>query len=120
MSKLAIQESSNVELVAYHPAEGRPPFKFALQQTGRRWYLYCSHLWLAAGAFSTSPMRAAGAAELARRTIEHLDHPGAGRREADHRTGENRRRHDARAQAWGHDPSRPWDEGSSSGIRKTG
>ena len=39
MAALVVHEANNVELVAYHPAAGRPPFTFALQQQSGRWYL---------------------------------------------------------------------------------
>jgi hypothetical protein len=37
--------SKNIDFVAYHPLDDRPGFKFAMQESGGRLYLYCAHLW---------------------------------------------------------------------------
>jgi len=113
MASLAVHEAKNVEVVAYHPAEGRPPFKFALQQAGDRWYLYCSHLWHCGWSVFdvTDPHRPdllnwiegptntwtiqVQAAD--RKLITGLEKIAGG--------------HDEQAKKWGYDPARPWDEG---------
>jgi hypothetical protein len=41
----AIDEASNIDLVAYHDLEGRPAFKLALHRSGDAWYLYLGHHW---------------------------------------------------------------------------
>ena len=113
MASLAVHEAKNVEVVAYHPAEGRPPFKFALQQAGGRWYLYCSHLWHCGWSIFdvtdsyrpellnwiegppntwTIQVQAADG-----KLITGLEKIAGG--------------HDEHAKKWGHDPSQPWDEG---------
>lgn len=113
MSGIEISESWNVELVAYHEAGGRPPFKFAMQQVGGQWYLYCSNLWHRGWSIFdvTDPRRPEFLkwlegpsntwtiqVQLAEgKLITALEKIAGG--------------HDARAQAWGHDPSRPWEEG---------
>lgn len=35
----------NVEAIAYHSLDDRPGFKFAMQESGGRLYLYVAHLW---------------------------------------------------------------------------
>jgi hypothetical protein len=113
MTGMAVAECRNLELVAYHPAEKRPPFKFAMQQADRRWYLYCSHLWHCG--WSIFDVTDAGRPEFLKwvqgpsntwtiqiqlaegKMITGLEKIAGG--------------HDARAQAWGHDPAQPWDEG---------
>jgi hypothetical protein len=113
MSGIEIAESRNVELVAYHAAEKRPPFKFAMQQAGGRWYLYCSHLWHCGWSIFdvTDPYRPellnwiAGPSntwtiqiQVAEgKMITGLEKIAGG--------------HDARAPAWGHDPASGWEEG---------
>ena len=42
---ITIQESKNVELIAYHPMGKRPHFKMGLQVVDGRWYLYTGHFW---------------------------------------------------------------------------
>lgn len=37
--------SHNIEAVAYHPLGDRPGFKFAMQESSGRLYLYVAHLW---------------------------------------------------------------------------
>ena len=38
-------EASGLDLVGYSELDDRPAFKLAIQEVGRRWYLYCGHLW---------------------------------------------------------------------------
>lgn len=38
-------ERHNVDFVARHDLDGRPPFKLAIQRVGDRWYLYLAHFW---------------------------------------------------------------------------
>jgi hypothetical protein len=45
MATLPIQESKNVDLVAYHDMDKKPLFKMAMQVVDGRWYLYCGHFW---------------------------------------------------------------------------
>jgi hypothetical protein len=37
--------TSNMEVVGYSDADGRPPFKLSIQEANGRWYLYMGHLW---------------------------------------------------------------------------
>ncbi len=113
MTGIEIAESKNVELVAYHHAEKRPPFKFAMQEADGRWYLYCTHLWHCGWSIFdvTDPNRPEFLNWIAGppntwtiqvqaadgKLITGLEKIAGG--------------HDARAQAWGHDPAKPWDEG---------
>jgi len=113
MSSIEVAESSNVELVAYHPAEKRPPFKFGMQQAGGRWYLYCSHLWHCGWSIfdvtdpyhpeflkwiEGPPNTWTIQIQVAEgKMITGLEKIAGG--------------HDTRALAWGHDPAKAWDEG---------
>jgi hypothetical protein len=113
MSALGVAESRHVEVVAYHPALGRPPFKFAMHRDGARWYLYCSHLWHCG--WSVFDVTDPSHPEL----LNWIEGPPntwtIQVQAADGKliTGLERiaGAHEARAQAWGHDPAKPWDEG---------
>lgn len=110
---IGIHESKNVELVAYHPADGKPPFKFAMQQSGSRWYLYCAHLWhFGWSVFDvTDPYHP--------EMLNWIDGPAntwtIQVQAADGKliTGLEKiaGSHEARAKDWGYDASQPWDEG---------
>lgn len=40
-----IIESKGLVYAGYHSLDERPAFKLAMQQVGKRWYLYAGHLW---------------------------------------------------------------------------
>ena len=113
MESLPVHEAKNVELIAYHPADGRPAFKFALQERGGRWYLYCSHLWHCGWSVFdvTDPYHP----ELLKFIVGPANTWTIQVQAADGRliTGLEKiaGSHDARARDWGHDPDKPWDEG---------
>jgi hypothetical protein len=37
--------SKNMELIAYHDLDEKPGFKMAIQEIGGRWYMYIAHFW---------------------------------------------------------------------------
>lgn len=112
-SGIEIAESKNVELVAYHPTEKRPPFKFGMQVHEGRWYLYCTHLWHCGWTIFdvTDPYQP--------QFLKWIDGPPntwtiqIQVAEGKIITGLEKIAggHDARALAWGHDPSKGWEEG---------
>jgi hypothetical protein len=43
--RLDMPFSHNVERIGYHPLDDRPAFKFAMQETDGRFFLFIAHLW---------------------------------------------------------------------------
>ena len=78
------QRTSTLSLITH--LDDRPGFKFAMQESGGRLYLYCAHLWEASISILdvTDPRN-----PVLKHRIEgpgqHLESPGAGRRRQDDR-----------------------------------
>jgi hypothetical protein len=105
--------SKNMEMIAYHDLDGRPGFKMGVHVVGERWYMYIAHFWHRG--WTILDITEPSAPELVKFIPGPANTWTVQIQVADglmitalERVGDG---FDARLDAWGYDPSIPFQEG---------